>query len=113
MRQLKAELDEEIKDRRMIELKQNVINGGVATLGSASSSTSSNGSQPAHQSRGSNGVRMREKTASIQPTDSDGSDAANRRKIRSKSVTFLDDMNTDDELIDMMEVEKNQTPKQQ
>ena len=27
MKQLKAELDEEIKDRRMVELKQNIING--------------------------------------------------------------------------------------
>ena len=35
MRQLKAELDEEIKDRRMIEIKQNIINGGTVTSGSS------------------------------------------------------------------------------
>lgn len=58
MKQLKAELDEEIKDRKMIEHKQNIINSS-----STGSSVSSNSS----------------------------------RKIRSKSVTFLDEISTDDE----------------
>lgn len=72
MRQLKAELDEEIKERRLVEHKHSVINGSGG------------------------GVKMRDKAAA----------PADRRTIRSKSVTFLDEMNTDDddELIECVQV---------
>lgn len=102
MRQLKAELDEEIKDRRMIEYKQNVING-----------TNGVSSPP---SRASNGapVKMREKSVDEGLSAQNNQNNNSNRKIRSKSVTFLDEMNTDDdELIEAMEVEQKAVLRQQ
>lgn len=103
MRQLKAELDEEIKDRRMIEYKQNVING-----------TTNGFSSP--PSRASNGapVKMREKSVDEGLSTQSNQNNNSNRKIRSKSVTFLDEMNTDDdELIEAMEVEQKAVLRQQ
>lgn len=102
MRQLKAELDEEIKDRRMIEYKQNVING-------------SNGvSSPPSRASNAGPVKMREKSVDEGLSAQSNQNNNSNRKIRSKSVTFLDEMNTDDdELIEAMEVEQKAVLRQQ
>lgn len=93
----------------MIELKNNIINGGVC---SASSSTSSNGSRGvggfettvAHQYNNNatlnrNQVKLRGKVG--QQGGQEAATTPNQRKIRSKSVTFLDEISTDDELLDL------------
>jgi hypothetical protein len=52
MKQLKAELDEEIKDRRMIELKQNLINGLNNDLSESASGGCGGSSTSSHVSSG-------------------------------------------------------------
>lgn len=88
MKQLKAELDEEIKDRRMIELKHNIINGTCNN--STGGSTSSGSSCQSSLSLNRQSLKDRQESESNQ-----------NRKIRSKSVTFLDEISTDDEVISM------------
>jgi len=89
MKQLKAELDEEIKDRRMLELKNNIING--TCNGSTTESTSSNSSNY------SNRQSLKDSSQLGKKQEKDN----NNHKIRSKSVTFLDEISTDDEVISM------------
>ena len=84
MKKLKAELAEEIKDRKMLEMKQNIINGTSST----SSSTSSNSSDYDNLDRS---VTLNRKSLK------DTSRNEGNRKIRSKSVTFLDELSTDEE----------------
>ena len=52
MKQLKAELDEEIKDRRMIELKQNIINGLNNDVSESASNGCGGSSTSSHMSTG-------------------------------------------------------------
>jgi len=96
MKQLKAELDEEIKDRRLIELKQNIINGtdSDTTPSSHRKSTafedlsSYESDKPIHLETKSSTLNRRSlKDSSFNNKDS--TTDTNIRKIRSKSVTFL------------------------
>jgi hypothetical protein len=100
MKQLKAELDEEIKDRRMIELKNNIINGG--STGSTGGSTSS-GSSDCYNQYDAKSLSLNRKSLkdSNQIRTNDNETSQNNRKIRSKSVTFLDEISTDDEIVSM------------
>jgi len=66
MKQLKAELDEEVKDRRLHEIKQNIISG--------------------------NEPENYRKSTAFEDIDEDSQ--GSNRKIRSKSVTFLDELST-------------------
>ena len=100
MKQLKAELDEEIKDRRLIELKQNIING---TDSDASSNhrkstafedlSSYESDKPTHLETKSSTLNRRSlKDSSFNKDSTD----TNIRKIRSKSVTFLDEISSEE-----------------
>ena len=80
MKKLKAELAEEIKDRQLLEMKQNVINGSSTT-----SSTSSNSSEYDNLEKGPSLGRKSLKDR-----------AEGNRKIRSKSVTFLDELSAEE-----------------
>ncbi len=68
MKQLKAELDEEVKDRRLHEIKQNIISGSAMASEDYRKSTAFEEVEEASQN--------------------------STRKIRSKSVTFLDEIST-------------------
>ena len=52
MKQLKAELDEEIKDRRMLELKNNIINGGIGNNDASESGCGGSSTASSHVSSG-------------------------------------------------------------
>ena len=101
MKQLKAELDEEIKDRRLIELKENIINGGCESSGSGGSTNSgasaviSNYDDNYAKNPKSSTLNRRRNNANFE-NNGDDLDKKNR-KNRSKSVTFLDEISTDDE----------------
>ena len=78
MKQLKAELDEEAKDRRMQEIKQNIISGGMdKDLYRKSTAFEDIDMEQQHEEGGSG---------------CSSSSNNNNRKIRSKSVTFLDEI---------------------
>jgi len=103
MKQLKAELDEEIKDRRLIELKQNIINGtdSDTTPSSHRKSTafedlsSYESDKPIHLETKSSTLNRRSlKDSSFNNKDS--TTDTNIRKIRSKSVTFLDEISSEE-----------------
>ena len=100
MKQLKAELDEEIKDRRLIELKENIINGGCesssgGSTNSGASAVISNYDDNYAKNPKSSTLNRRRNNANFE-NNGDDLDKKNR-KNRSKSVTFLDEISTDDE----------------
>lgn len=125
MKQLKAQLDEEIKDRQIIEHKMNIINGGsnydeAQTIndesyasngykGNAYCSTSSNGGGPQcapNSFQRQQPVQQRQSRADKKSIDFD-----ENRKMRSKSVTFLDDIDHDNDEMASAIIPNNDLPK--
>lgn len=95
MKQLKYELDEEAKDRRATEHKQNILNGTYDpdNYEHHRKSTAFEEIQCDEESNRSTTLNRK----NTKEKDSSKSSGSGNRKIRSKSVTFLDEISSTDD----------------